>query len=151
MKELLVVFHSQSGNTLRLAEAVALGAQLEEGVQVRVLRVQDAGMAELAAADGILIGAPENFGALSGAAKDFFDRCFYPAIDRGLRLPYGLFISAGNDGSGAIRQLNTILKGIPFKAVAEPVLCLGETNAMVTRRCRDLGQAMAAGLVMGIY
>lgn len=151
MIRLLVLYQSQSGNTEALAQAVYEGAQLEQDIHIQLLRVQDAGLKNLLQADALLLGCPENFGFMAGAMKDFFDRTFYPAQQQIIRLPYALFISAGNDGSGAIRQIDRILVGYPMKKIAEPVLCLGPAGEGELQACRDLGQATAAGLSMGIY
>ena len=83
--------------------------------------------------------------------KDFLDRSFYPAIEHGLVLPYALLVSAGNDGRGAVRQAQRILSGYPFPAVAEPVIFRGEVSEAHLGASADLGQALAAGLSMGIY
>ena len=107
MKNLLIVYHTQTGNTEKLAEAAREGAtdELVEGVDVRYLKVGSAGPEDLLWADGLLLGTPENFGYMSGAMKDFFDRTFYPVEGRIISLPYAVFISAGNDGSGALRAI----------------------------------------------
>ena len=93
----------------------------------------------------------ENSGSLSGTMKDFLDRTFYPAIDRGLVVPYALLISAGNDGRGAQRQAERILSGYPLPAAAEPLILRGEVNDSSEQAAGELGQAFAAGLGMGIY
>ena len=154
MKRLLIIYHSQSGNTQRLAAAVYQGAMREEDVRTTIKRVQDAGLADLVEADALLLGSPENFGTMAGAVKDFFDRTFYPAQQQGIHLsslPYALFISAGNDGSGATRQIDRIVGAYPMKKIAQPVLCVGEADDAVLLACEELGQGVAAGLSLGIY
>ncbi len=151
MKRLLIIYHSQSGNTERLAAAVYEGALREQEVETSLKRVQDAGLRDLLDADAILIGSPENFGYMAGAVKDFFDRTFYPALGHAINIPYALFISAGNDGSGAQRQIDRIVIAYPMKKVADAVLCVGPADDTVLEACRDLGQGMAAGLSLGIY
>jgi NAD(P)H-dependent FMN reductase len=148
---LLISYHSQSGSCARLAQATWRGALREAGANVCTRRAWDAGTADLERADGLLLVAAENSGALSGGAKDLLDRVFYPAIDRGLVKPYILVISAGNDGRGARRQAETILSGIPFSPAAEPVICRGTVTEAHLSACEDLGQGFAAGLNMGIY
>ena len=103
MKKLLIVYQSQSGSTALLAQAVARGARLEADTEVRLRHALDADIADLLWCDGVLIGTPENFGYLSGLIKDFFDRTYYAALAAQLQRPYALFISAGNDGTGAQR------------------------------------------------
>ena len=151
MKTLLIVYHSQSGACAALAAAAARGAEGEAATRTRVVRAWDASTEDLAAADALLLVAAENSGHLAGAAKDFLDRTFYPAIERGLNLPYALVISAGNDGRGAQAQAERIFKGYPFKAVAETVILRGEPTDEALQQCSDLGLALAAGLDMGIY
>ncbi len=151
MTDLLIVYHTQSGTCARLARAAALGAGRESGVRVRALRACDAGVADLAAAGGVLLVAAENAGYLAGGMKEFIDRVFYPAIERGIALPCALLVSAGNDGRGAVAQLQRILSGIPLVSATEPVICRGAWDAQAQDRAEELGEAFAAGLVMGIF
>lgn len=151
MKNLLIVYHSQSGATAQLAAAVARGARLEEQVEVRVLRAMEASVRHLQWANTVILGSPENFGYLSGGLTDFLARTYYPAQRLLLNLPYAAFISAGNDGSGAVRMLERIVGGYPFKKVAPPVIVKGEPAAEGLARCEELGQTLAAGLALGIY
>jgi multimeric flavodoxin WrbA len=152
-KHLLIVYHTQTGNTLRLAEAVVKGAtnELIEGVEVRFLLAAEAGPEDLLWADGLLLGTPENFGYMSGGMKDFLDRTFYPVEGKILSLPYAIFISAGNDGSGALRAIHRIANGYPFKEVAEPLLVKGQILEEHLVRAEELGMTLAAGIDAGIF
>lgn len=158
MKRLTIIYHSQSGNTQQLAEAVVAGAReeaasagSEQTLTVSIKTAFNTGLEDLLSADGLLFGTPENFGTMSGALKDFFDRTYYPAEPYQINLPYGVFISAGNDGSGAVREIERIAKGYPLRRVAEPLIAKGEVNQQHLQQCRELGLSMAAGLVMGIF
>lgn len=153
MKHLLIVFHSKTGNTRQLADAVIDGASSDDagGVEVRVLRAADAGPEDLLWADGLLLGTPENFGYLSGALKDFLDRTFYEVEGKLTPLPYAMFVSAGNDGTGAVRAMERIANGYPFLAVQAPLIARGTPTPEDLDSCRELGQAMAMGLEMGIF
>ena len=151
MKTLLIVYHSQSGNTEQLARAVYRGAGEIPDTQTKIMKAAQATLQDLLDCNGVLFGTPENFGYMSGAIKDFFDRTFYPAQDYDLKLPYALFISAGNDGTGAIRQIDRILLGYPMRKVAEPIICQGEVTPDHLAACEELGLTLAAGIGMGIY
>ena len=153
MRHLLIVYHSSSGRTAELAEAVAAGARdpAVEDVETRMLRARDAGANDLLWAHGLLLGTPENFGYMSGALKDFFDRTFYPVEGRLQPLPYAAFISAGNDGTGALRAIRRIVGGYPFIEVQAPVIIVGDVTAAARERCRELGLTLAAGLEAGVY
>lgn len=152
MKRLLLIYHSQTGRTERLAEAVGAGAgEFAEEVELRRRRAFDAGIDDLLWAEGLLIGSPENFGYLSGAVKDFLDRTYDAAQGKTVGLPWAMFVSAGNDGSGAVRALERIAIGYGWTRVAEPVIVRGEPDVDGLARCRELGQTLAAGLACGIY
>ncbi len=151
MKKILIVYHSQSTSTRRLAEAVYRGSCEEEGVSVSLLAAMEADSEDLLACDGVIFGSPENFGYLSGGLKDFFDRTFYALEPRHINIPYAVFISAGNDGRGAVRQLQRIVKGYPLRPALEPVIVRGESVEQHLLSCEALGQAFATGLEMGIF
>ena len=116
-----------------------------------MLRAFDAGLDDLLWCDGILIGTPENFGYMSGAIKDFFDRTYYPAEPYALNRPYGLFISAGNDGTGAVREIDRIMVGYPMKSVAKPLIARGEVSEAHLESAKELGQTLASGLAFGVF
>jgi multimeric flavodoxin WrbA len=153
MKHLLIIYHTQTGNTRRLAEAVRRGAshELIEAVDVRYLTASEAGPEDLLWADGLLLGTPENFGYMSGGMKDFLDRTFYPVEGKILSLPYAVFISAGNDGSGALRAIRRIANGYPFTEVQEPLVVQGPVLDQHLTAAEELGMSIAAGLDAGIY
>ena len=150
-KHLLIIYHSQSGNTAKMAEAVMRGSTQEADVETRLLSAFDADLKDLRWADGLLFGTPENFGTMSGALKDFFDRTYYPAEPFQLNLPYALFISAGNDGSGAVREIDRIAIGYPLRKINEPLIAKGDINQQHLEQCEEFGLAMAAGLSLGIF
>lgn len=163
MRTLLIVQHSLTGGTLQMAQAAAEGAMAEGGVQVRLLHASQAGPNDVLAADGYLFATPENLAAISGQLKDFFDRCYYPALDRLNGRPYASLICAGSDGHNAARQIERIATGWRLRVVAEPlIVCthaqtpeailapkhIGEDELMA---CRALGESMAAGLALGVF
>ncbi len=150
-RRLLIVYHTQSGNTGRLADAAFAGAQRVQGVETVIKRAFDAGTDDLLACNGLLLGTPENFGYMSGALKDFFDRTYYPCEGKLTGLPYAVFVSAGNDGTGAVREIGRIANGYGWKAVAEALIVRREITPADLERARELGEAMAAGLALGVF
>jgi len=152
-KHLLLVFHTKSGSTRRMADAVIRGAQHPdiEGVELRVRDALQATSEDLLWADAFILGTPENFGYMSGAMKYFLDRVYYDCLDKIGGRPYALFIRAGNDGSGAISSINRILKGLAVKQVQEPLLIAGEFDESRLAECEELGMTMAAGLEAGVF
>jgi len=150
VKTLLLVWSSQSGNTLALAEAAATAARAEDGVTVRMLPALQAGIDDLLGCQALLLATPENFGYMSGALKDFLDRTYYPAQGRTEGLPWALLISAGNDGSGAERALCRIATGYGWR-LALPTLCVrGQPGTEDLAAAAELGATLAAALAIGV-
>ena len=161
MAQLLIVYHSRTGGTRQMAEA-AFAAASEEADTV-LKRAEDTMPEDLLAAGGYLFAAPENLAALSGAMKEFFDRCYYPVLGRIEGRPYALMICAGSDGEGAARQAARIAKGWRLREVQPPLIV--NTSAQTPEeilaektipeaeleKCRELGAALGAGLKMGVF
>ena len=152
-KHLLIVYHSQSGTTSQMAEAVIRGAGHPDidGVEVRARTALEATATDLLWCDAFILGTPENFGYMSGAMKYFLDRSFYDCVDSVHGRPYALFVRAGNDGTGAITSLRRILKGLSVREAQEPVLIAGEFDTARLAECEELGMTMAAGLEAGVF
>ncbi|MCX7382233.1 MAG: NAD(P)H-dependent oxidoreductase [Alphaproteobacteria bacterium] len=161
-KTLLIVHHSLTGGTAQMAAAAAEGAR-EEAVILRALRAAEAGPDDLLGADAMIFAAPENLASLAGVMKDLFDRCYYPCLGRLNGRPYAMMICAGSDGEGAARQIGRIALGWRLRAVAEPLIVMthAQSEAAILApkvigvedlaRCRELGQALAAGLALGVF
>ena len=162
-KTLLIVYHSLTGGTRQMAEAARAGAVAEAGCAVRLLHAAQAGPQDVLAADGYVFATPENLAAMSGQLKDFFDRSYYGVLDQVNGRPYASLVCAGSDGSNAARQIARIATGWRLKPVAEPLIVC--THAQTPEailapkqigdedleRCRALGEALAAGLVLGVF
>ena len=152
-KRLLIVAHAPSPHTVGLRDAVLEGARSDEGGNVEVVALSpfDAGPEEVLAADAIILGTTENLGYMSGALKDFFDRSYYPCLDKTEGLAYCLYVRAGQDGTGTRRGVETIVTGLRWRAVQEAQIYRGDWRDDFIGQCRDLGAAMAAGLDAGIF
>jgi multimeric flavodoxin WrbA len=151
--DILVVYHSQTGHTKKMAEAVAKGAGSVKNVKVTLKKAADASLEDLIGCDGLAIGSPEYFGYMSGMIKDFFDRTYEEAHTRKevFKKPYVVFISAGNDGSGASAWIDRICKGFTFKKVSEPIISRGDVTGKDLEKCHELGRLIAAGCDMKIF
>lgn len=153
MKRLLIVAHAPSPNTRRLRDAVLRGARHPEidGVEIAALTPFEAGAADVRAAQAVILGTTENLGYMSGALKDFFDRTYNSVLEEKQGLPYALWIRAGHDGTGTRRGVETIVTGLRWKAVCEPLICRGPFDEAFVGQCEELGSLVAAGLEAGIF
>jgi hypothetical protein len=149
--KLLIVAHAPSPNTARLRDAAVEGARTAGGVDVDARSPFDTEPDHVLAAGAVILGTTENLGYMSGALKDFFDRCYYPCLEKTQGLPYALYIRAGHDGTGTRRGVETIVTGLRWRAVQEPLICRGDWQEAFVGECHDLGAAMAAGLDAGIF
>ncbi len=152
-KRLLVVAHTPSPNTRALTDAVLRGARHEDigGIQVRHIPPLDAEPADVRWADAIILGTTENFGYMSGALKDFFDRIYYPCLEDTEGLPYALFIRAGLDGLGTRTAVERIATGLKWRPVQDALIMQGEYRDHFVTLCEELGMTVAAGLEAGIF
>jgi len=163
MKKILIVFHSNTGGTWQMAQAALRGAQSEPEVDTNLVHAAEAGPDDLLAADGYVFATPENLAMMSGMMKDFFDRTYYPVLDRIVGRPCAILICAGSDGENAARQIQRIATGWRLKAIAEPIIVCTHAQTPDTilapkqigefdlQRCEDIGTTLAAGLTLGIY
>lgn len=152
-KQLLIVAHAPSPNLQRMLDAIVRGAQHEqiENVEVHVVKPLEAGPDDVLAADAVILMTPENLAYMSGAMKDFFDRTYYPVLEEKQGLACAIVVRAGHDGTGTLRALKTILTGLRWRQVQEPLLCKGKWDDAFIEQCEELGMGMAAGLDAGVF
>jgi hypothetical protein len=152
-KRLLVIAHAPSPNTLRLRDAVLAGARSPDvdGIETVALSPFQTTPEDVLAAQAVILGTPENLGYMSGALKDFFDRCYYPCLERTQGLPYALYIRAGSDGTGTRRAVESIATGLRWRAMREPLICRGPWQEAFLAEAEELGMLAAAGLEAGVF
>ncbi|MGV8961233.1 MAG: flavodoxin family protein [Stenotrophomonas sp.] len=167
-KTLLLVWHSHTGATAALVEAVVTGARAQataEGMAltVRSLPAAQAGAQEVLDADALVFATPETLGSMSGLLKDFFDRSYYPLLGRCEGKPCALIVCAGSDGQPTLAQLRRIATGLRLREVTEPLRVCTDAQtpqaiaatkvvpAADLERARELGALLAAGLELGVF
>lgn len=149
MSDLLVISHAPSENTKVLTNWVMSGAN-NGSISVEWCQPLKTGPDQVLKTRGLILGTTENFGYMSGAMKDFFDRIYYSCLEETRGLPYALFIRAGQDGQGARTSIERIVTGLGWRAVQEPLICKGNISQF-QEPCRQLGELMALGLAEDIF
>jgi multimeric flavodoxin WrbA len=157
-----MVWISTTGGTRLLAVAAAAGAARHADALCRLVPAQEAELADLILSDAYLFATAETLASISGLMKDFFERCYYPALGRIDGRPYAAMICAGSDGQNAARQIARIATGWRLREVAAPLIVStrAQTPAAIQApktiaaadlaRCEELGETLAAGLAGGI-
>lgn len=147
-KQILIVAHQPSANTLRLAEAALRGAQHPEleNVEALLLSPFDAHTQDVLDADGIILGTTENLAYMSGALKDFFDRTYNDVLEKKQGMPLVCFIRAGSDGTGTKRAIETIVTGLKWRWIQAPLICQGAWQEDFVAQVEELALSLAAQL-----
>lgn len=146
MSKVLIVYHSFSGQTKKMAEAVAEGAEGVEGTKVRIGEASDTSPRDFAEADALAFGAPNTFGGMAGALKDFFDRG-WTEHEKTAGKPAAAFTCEKPDETGALTQIETFFSFFGLNKIAEGVAAPGEAGEKELARCRELGKSLGEASV----
>jgi multimeric flavodoxin WrbA len=144
-----VVHHTTSPALQAMLEAATAGGRDPEldGVEVVLAPALAAGVPDVLAADGFLLGTPANIGYMSGALKHFFDQIYYPCLTAKNSAPFGLYVHGASDATGAVRAVASITAGLGWAEVSKPVVAIGPVGREAERQCYELGATVAANLL----
>ena len=147
----LIIYDSKTGNTEKMALAVAEGAKEIEGVGVLVKKAGKTANEDLLKADGIIVGSPTYYGQMSGKVKVMFDESV--KVHGKLKGKVGAaFTSSGGIASGAETTLISILEamlvhGMIIQGRASSghygAAAVGEPKELEVKRCKELGRMVA--------
>ena len=142
MKKVLIIYHSQSGNTEAMAEAVYEGVKAK-GATAVLKRAVDAGVEDILGCDIIAIGTPNYFGYMAGMVKDFFDRVWASVRDKVGNKPYVTFGSKGGGGAQALDTVERICDGLKMVKAFDGILATRKPTDEDLALCRELGKKLA--------
>jgi len=113
-QKVLIVFHSETGNTEQLAQSVAEGARSVEGVEVVLLSVDDVTSDQLVESDAIIVGSPVYNANVSPEISAFI--ASWPFEGQPLKDKVGAaFVTAGGISAGEeIVQMNILQSMLVF-------------------------------------
>ena len=147
---ILIIYFSQTGNTEKMAHAVADGVR-EEGVAYEVKKVQDTSADDLLEVDGIIIGSPTYFGTMAADIKSLLDKSVVH-FNRLKGKVGGAFASSALLGGGNETTVLAILQallihGMIIEGTTEgghygPV-ALGPPDQRSSEECKQLGRRVA--------
>jgi hypothetical protein len=77
----------------------------------------------------------------------FCDQIYYPVLDATIGRPYALYVHGNSDTTGAVRGVETIVTGLKWKRLREPLSIVGDLEAAAREACWKLGATAAASLM----
>jgi len=136
---------------MAMGEALLAGAKAPEieSVNVTLKSPFDCDANDVLQSNAIILFTTENFGYMSGALKDFFERIYYPCLEDSQRndaKPFALVIKAGLDGTGSTRSVHNITTGLKWREIQAVTLCKGEYKPFFLDQCSELSMTIAAQL-----
>lgn len=151
--QVLVMYYSRSGNTKKLAEAIAMGVQEVEGVTPLVKSVNDVTKEDFISSDGIIAGSPVYFGTMAAELKAVFDK--FVGIRKMMGDKVGAAFATSGDLTGgkettilsiiqAFLIYGMIVIGDPLDATGHyGVACVGTPDDATLANGKKLGRRVA--------
>jgi flavodoxin I len=143
MKKILILYYSRTGNTERMAHAVAEGAKSND-VEVEVSFHVDAGSLE--SFDAIVVGAPTYHHDIPVDFKNLFEEAAIKGINLKGKLG-GTFGSYGWSGEAPKLILEIMKNKFEMEIVQLPLLARYLPNQEALIACRELGQKISERLM----
>jgi NAD(P)H dehydrogenase (quinone) len=143
MPKVLIVYFSRTGNTEKMARAVAEGAK-EVGIITELKEAELVKVEDLMAADGIAFGSATSWSEMGGRLKDVFENMLFKARDKFIGKPFVAFTSAGGieGGKKALDRIEYIAKYLKMQPVAEGVVSISAPGEKEKAACRELGRKL---------
>ncbi len=142
MSKIMIIYHSQSGNTEKMAKAIRDGA-VSSGATVSLKKAANANADDLLNCDAVIMGTPNYFSYEAGMMKDFFDRTFFTLRGKVDGKPYATFGSYGGGGTKALDSLSKLCEALGLKKSAESIGAQREPSSEALEQCNALGSKMA--------
>ena len=142
MTNVLIIYHSKSGNTEKMAKAVQEGAA-SAGANVTLKDAVDADADDMLNCDAIVMGTANYFSYEAGMIKDYFDRTFFTLKGKVDGKPYATFGSYGGGGTVAIESLNKLCDNLGLKKAADSIGAQREPSSEALEQCKALGNKMS--------
>lgn len=152
MAKVLITYYSRSGNTEKMAEAVAAGARAVKGAAVDLRPVEELSPDDLLEFDGIIMGSPVYYGTMAAELKTLIDQ----SVKHHGKLVGkvgGAFASSGGPGGGNETTVLDIVKALLIHGMVIQgdsdgdhygPIAVGAPDARSRKECEKLGKRVAA-------
>jgi flavodoxin len=148
MSNLLIIYHSHTGNTDAMANAIAESATAA-GAKVTVKKVAEAAPEDLLKYDAVIFGSPNEFGRMCGLLQDYFERAWLTVAEKPGSVKYAAFTNGGSPQRTAIESIEGALAGfnrnkqLKFTKIAEGVVGIRAQQNETLAACREFGKKIA--------
>ncbi len=151
--KVLVLYHSKTGNTKRLAQEIAKGVEEVPGIEAILRNTQEVTEDDFLSCQGLIAGSPVYFGSMAAELKAVFDRFVY--LRKKMENKVGAAFATSADPSGgkettmiSILQVlliyGMIVVGDPMDATGHyGVACSGGPDERTLSNARKLGRRVA--------
>jgi flavorubredoxin len=144
MPKILIIYYSRTGNTEKMAQAVAEGAKTVQGIEVELAYHATPEM--LKAYDAIIVGVPTYHHDMTIDIKMLFEEAAVKNID--LKGKIGAAFGSYGWSGEAPKLVLEILKNKFEMNVSEPPLLARYTpDSAMLEKCRELGRRIAENLL----
>jgi NAD(P)H dehydrogenase (quinone) len=142
MAKVLVVYHSGTGNTKAMAQAVAEGVKEVAGVEAVLKEADQVSVSDLVNADALAFGSPTYFSYMAGVVKAIFDKA-YPSRSQIRGKPFAAFASGGGGEVKSVQSIESVAASCGLRKVCEGVAVGGMPTESESQDCRKLGATLA--------
>lgn len=151
--QVLILYFSKGGNTRRLAEAIATGAESVDGVNVKLMTTEEVTKNDFIESAGIIAGSPVYFGSMAAELKKVFDD--FVSVRKKMEDKVGAaFTTSGDPTGGKETTLMSIIQcmmiygmiivGDPMSATGHyGTACVGVPDTDAAENGKKLGQRVA--------
>lgn len=141
MSTVLIVYHSFTGKTEKMAQTLAEGVRSVKGVEVTIKKASETQPDDFTRANAVAFGVPNTFGGMAGALRDFFDRA-WPVHEKTAGKPAACFTCELPDQTGALQEIEKFFGLFGLQSVDEGITAPGETGEKELAQCKKLGQSL---------
>ena len=149
MSQVLIIYHSRTGNNEAMARAVSDGA-VSAGATVVMKKVTEATGSDIVNCDAVAFGSPIYYGYMAGVLKDFFDSNTNALREEIDNKPYATFSSSGSGKSLTLESIdnvcevvNRVSKATRLSKVCDGIATPGKPSPEVLEECKELGVKLA--------
>jgi NAD(P)H dehydrogenase (quinone) len=153
MMQVLILYFSKGGNTLKLAQAIAKGVEAVEGVSALLMKTDNVTKDDFLSSQAVIAGSPVYFGVMAAELKKIFDE--FVGVRKRMEGKVGAVFATSGDPTGgkettmmsiiqALLIYGMVVVGDPMSATGHyGVACVGAPDDKTKENAMKLGRRVA--------